>query len=251
MGSDIIIHAQNNIIYKFMAQKAFIGSEIITNDSCNEIHQKKVFLLGFQKIIIMLYKMLLIQIFYPKENKLKKIYNLNTDDILLFSPRALEPVYNIDIIFGAIKILKDANLSLKCMFTYAFGDEYSAKLRKIAKDLNIENNIIWLGFKSYKEMAELYNASDIVVQSQVQIVSPKSVYEAMFLQKPVIVSDLEWSNEFFEQDKNIFKIKNISSHEVSYIIKNIISNLVRLNLSLKPLIELLRINLITDQTCSI
>ena len=33
MGSDIIIHAQKNIIYRYMAKKAFLASDIITNDS--------------------------------------------------------------------------------------------------------------------------------------------------------------------------------------------------------------------------
>ena len=81
------------------------------------------------------------------------------------------------------------------MFTYAFGNEYFDKL-KISKELNLEKNVIWLGFKNYNEMAELYNASDIVISIPNSDSSPKSVYEAMFCKKPVIVSDLEWSNEF-------------------------------------------------------
>ena len=69
-----------------------------------------------------------------------------------------------------------------------------------------------------------YNASDIVISMPNSDSSPKSVYEAMFCKKPVIVSDLEWSNEFFEREKNILKVNSISPDEVTNKILEIISN---------------------------
>ena len=47
MGSDVIIHAQKNIIYRYMAKKAFLASDIITNDSI--VLQNKGYLLGGRK----------------------------------------------------------------------------------------------------------------------------------------------------------------------------------------------------------
>lgn len=223
MGSDVIIHAQGNVIYKHMARKAFAGSEIVTNDS--SILQKKGFLVGAsRKENYVIQNGVDSNIFYPKKNNLKRKYNLGNNDILLFSPRALEPLYNIDIVIKAIKNLTSKNFSIKCIFTYAFGNEYFDKLKKISKELNLENNLIWLGFKNYNEMAKLYNASDIVISIPNSDSSPKSVYEAMFCKKPVIVSDLEWSNEFFEREKNIFKVNSISPDELTNKILEIISN---------------------------
>ena len=55
MGSDIIIQSQNNYIYKYMAKKAYIGSDIITGDSIFLL--KKRFYLRIKKKIIILFKM--------------------------------------------------------------------------------------------------------------------------------------------------------------------------------------------------
>ena len=223
MGSDVIIHAQKNIIYRYMAKKAFLASDIITNDSI--VLQNKGYLLGGRKKENYIIKNGVdINIFYPKKNKLKNKFGLNQKDLLLFSARALEPIYNIDAIIYAIKLLQDKNIKFKCMFAYAFGNEYLHKLKNISKNLNVEDKIIWLGYKKNNEMAALYNASDIVISIPKSDSSPQSVYEAMFCKKPVIVSDLEWAKKYFQKEKNIFKIKKIEPKEICNSILNIVSD---------------------------
>ena len=40
----------------------------------------------------------------------------------------------------------------------------------------------------------------------------------------IIISDIEWSNEYFKNKKNIFKIKEINSKELVKEIEYIVSN---------------------------
>ncbi len=194
MGSDVILHAQTNQIYRYMAKNAFRRANVVTGVSV--LLQKRGCKVGAG-----VENNYIIQngvdrtVFFPKPNGLKKHYQVDNDEILLFSPRAITPLYNIDIIVSAIAHLKSAGYRVKCMFSYAFGGEYLEQLRKQIKVLDIEPEIIWLGHLSYEEMAKHYNVADIVVSVPSSDSSPKSVYEAMFCKKPIVVSDLEWSHE--------------------------------------------------------
>jgi glycosyltransferase involved in cell wall biosynthesis len=205
MGSDVIIHSQENRIYRHMAKSAFSKVQMITGDSL--LLQSKGYLVGASKK-----KNYIVQngvdssIFFPKSNQLKKKYAVPDDGVLIFSPRAITPIYNIDIIIDSIAELKNAGYEVKCMFSFAFGDEYSQRLLAQSKKLGLENNIIWLGSLTYKEMAEYYNGADLVVSVPSSDSSPKSVYEAMFCGKPVIVSDLEWTNELVNECDCLLKV---------------------------------------------
>ena len=119
MGSDIIIHAQRSFIYQYMAKRIFNKANIVTGDSI--LLQKSGYKVGAKKE-----RNYIIQngvdssIFFPKENNLKKIYNISDDEFLLFSPRAITPLYNIDIIIDAIYNLKSSGYKIKCMFSFFF-----------------------------------------------------------------------------------------------------------------------------------
>ena len=179
MGSDIIIQSQNNYIYKYMAKKAYIGSDIITGDSI--FLQKKGFILGSKKEDnYIIQNGVDTDIFYFKKNNIRQKLELKESDLLLFSPRGLDPIYNIKKIINSIKILVDKNVKLKCIFAYAFGDEYFESLNQFVNNLNLEDYIIWQRNIDPNKMAKIYNASDIVISIPDSDSSPASVYEAMF-----------------------------------------------------------------------
>jgi len=223
MGSDIIIHAQRSFIYQYMAKRIFNKANIVTGDSI--LLQKSGYKVGAKKE-----RNYIIQngvdssIFFPKENNLKKIYNISDDEFLLFSPRAITPLYNIDIIIDAIYNLKSSGYKIKCMFSFAFGGEYSIQLKSQIKKLGLESNVIWLGFLDYKEMAEHYNAADIIISVPSSDSSPKSVYEAMFCKKPVIVSSLEWSYELLREADCFRRVGARDSSDLSNTLIDLINN---------------------------
>jgi glycosyltransferase involved in cell wall biosynthesis len=223
MGSDIIIHAQKNILYKYMAKKIFNRANIVTGDSI--LLQQSGYKVGAKS-----HRNYIIQngvdssIFFPKNNNLKAKYNISDDETILFSPRSITPLYNIDIIIEAMYGLKSAGYKVKCMFSFAFGDKYSIQLKNQVKKLGLDNNVIWLGFLNYKQMAEHYNLADIVISVPSSDSSPKSVYEAMFCKKPIIVSDLEWSYELLSNSDCVRRVNVRDSINLEKTIKDLISN---------------------------
>lgn len=223
MGSDIIINAQQSKIHKLMAKKAFKRADVVTGDS--KILQSRGFNVGAKKD-----NNYIIQngvdttIFYPKESSIRNELNIDKDTILLFSPRAIAKLYNIEDILKALKILKEKNINFKCMFTFSFGNEHYNYLQKLSHNLGLNKYVIWLGYIDYNDMANYYNASDIVISVPSSDSSPKSVYEAMFCGKPVIVTDLSWSHEFLSDNEDIIRteVNNIDmlSNNIVKLIKN-------------------------------
>ena len=71
-------------------------------------------------------------------------------------------------------------------------------------------------------MAQHYNAADIVVSLPSSDSSPKSVYEAMFCRKPVVVTDLDWSYELLSKKETILRVPvrdvGRTSHAISKLI---------------------------------
>jgi glycosyltransferase involved in cell wall biosynthesis len=110
------------------------------------------------------------------------------------------------------------------MFTVSFGEEYLDKLKAQITKLGIQENVIWLGFLSYEEMAEHYNVADIIVSVPSSDSSPKSVYEAMFCGKPVVVTDLEWSHELLGDCDCLSRVSVRDVSQLSKSIANIIGD---------------------------
>ena len=97
MGSDVIIHAQVNPIYKYMAKQAYQAASIVTGDSL--LKQSRGFLLGARKSQnYIVQNGVDTKIFRSRQNNLKQEMSLSDDCTLIFSPRAVTPLYNIDTI---------------------------------------------------------------------------------------------------------------------------------------------------------
>ena len=223
MGSDIIIHAQNNKIYKHMARRAFNKAEVVTGDSL--LLQRSGFKLGAKgERNFIIQNGVDSSIFYPKENSIRRELHIKGEEFLFFSPRAITPLYNIDIILDALYLLKKSNIRFKCMFSFAFGGEYYSKLKQKVIKLGLENYVIWLEYVKYEDMQLYYNASDVVISVPSSDSSPKSVYEAMFCGKPLIISDLEWSYELLDEVECVCRVEVKNAEQICNEIIRLISD---------------------------
>ena len=221
LGSSLIIHAQNNLLYKLMAKRAFSHADIVTNDSL--ILQTKGYNLGADRQHnYIVQNGVDSRVFYPKANGIKATYGIKQSDTLIFSPRGLDDLYNIDVILASLQIIKKQGLSFKCMFSFAFGESSLEKLKILAHKLDVEDDVIWLGCLTYDEMAVHYNAADIVVSVPSSDSSPKSVYEAMFCKKPIVVTNLKWSHEILHDC--ILRVEVRSATQLASAIQYLVNN---------------------------
>lgn len=223
MGSDVILQAQSNLIYRYMAYKSFARADIVTGDSL--LLQRKGYEVGANRENnYIIQNGVDTDIFYPKSNNLKNKYRVKSNETLIFSPRGFTPLYNIDIIVDTMYLLVKHGYKIKCMFSYAFGAAYLSEIKRKIANYGLDDCVIWLGFLSYTEMAEHYNASDIVVSVPSSDSSPKSVYEGMFCQKPVIISDLSWSYELLNKTDCVLRVPVRDAKELFYATAKLIDD---------------------------
>lgn len=206
LGTSIIVHAQKPGYYKKMAKAAFSRADIVTNDS--KILQRAGYAVGAKKEGNFIIQFGVDQkLCKPYQSSIREEYGVPQDTLLLFSPRAIDPLYNIDTILDSLALLKNANIKFKCMFTYAFGNDNFAILKEQAERLGVQEHLIWLGFRPYEKMPDVYNAADIAISVPSSDSSPKSVYEAMSCKVPTILSILPWSSEILQEGRDFIGVE--------------------------------------------
>ncbi len=144
-------------------------------------------------------------IFRPNVNTelLKKELNIPEKANIIFSPRQIAPIYNIETIIKAFAELlkKESNIILIQKY-YKTTTERLIQLKEYAKNLGIGNKIRWIGTIPYRNMPLLYSIADIVVSIPFSDSTPMSILEAMACGKPIIASNLPSIKEWIVHGKN-------------------------------------------------
>lgn len=213
-GSEILIRSQNNFFYKYMAKKVFNRVDIVTNDS--KTIQNAGFNIGARwKNNYIIQNGVDLKIFNTNVENIRSTKLMIDDDtFLIYSPRGFIPLYNIPDIIEALNLLKSENIKFKCMFSFAFGEEYLEKYKALITKYGLQDYVIWNGYLEHADMAKYYFSADITLSVPSSDSSPKSVYESMACGTPVIVSELPWTNEYLTEGKNIVKVKLNSPEQI-------------------------------------
>lgn len=135
----------------------------------------------------------------------KKKYNIPADAKVIFSPRTLRSLCNIEEIIDTIKPVVERFPNTYYVFC--------SQMRNIAyenriREEGLNNHVIYLGYiDNEKEMPFIYRDSDVVISIPNSDSSPRSVYEAIACGSNVIVSDLPWIGNKFTHNKELFIVK--------------------------------------------
>lgn len=109
------------------------------------------------------------------------------DNLILLSVGGLYKIKGHHLIIKALK--KIIEKGHKNAELWIVGEGYYKKnLVKLARNLNIEDKIKFLGRKSHEELAKIYNMCDIFVLANYQEATP-AVNEAMACEKPVVAME--------------------------------------------------------------
>ncbi|MDD5593719.1 MAG: glycosyltransferase family 4 protein [Candidatus Margulisbacteria bacterium] len=150
----------------------------------------------------------------------------NADEIVVFCPRALTPIYNIDVVVEAFRLVllkhKKAKLVLK---SYGSGDDadYLSGLKASIKKAGMSDSVSIIdGWLTERELADIYKSSDLVISIPSSDGMPTSVLEAMACGVPVIASDLPSMKEIIVPGENGFlvpvrQVEKLASTIISFI----------------------------------
>ena len=141
-------------------------------------------------------------------SKIREEYGINDEDTVLFFMGFLYNFAGLKEV--ALEIASGAHPNLKLMIV-GDGDGYQ-ELQDIIEKNDLGNMVILAGLKSYSEIPELVEASDICIlpaypdEKIMQDIVPIKIYEYMAMCKPVITTKLPGIMMEFGEGNGIFYV---------------------------------------------
>ncbi|MEG1008563.1 MAG: glycosyltransferase family 4 protein [Clostridia bacterium] len=144
---------------------------------------------------------------FNKEDKniLKEKYNIKKDDkIILYIGRVAQEK-SIDKIVNSFKIVNETIKNTKFVIV---GDGPSiSSLKKQVKDLDIEDNVIFVGKINWEDIPKYYNIGDVFVNASLTETQGLTFIEAMASSLPIVCMYAKNLSEFITNNKNGLVVK--------------------------------------------
>ena len=222
-GDDIKTN-RKNFIKNFFLKILLKKSRIITTDS----NEMKKLIINIDKNTHNKIKVINFGIdteFFSKKEysiqteKKLKLQNYN-DYLKIISLRNHDKVYDIQTLIHSVKRFFEYNNKIICLI-YGAGPE-TEKLKKLTKDLGLENNIFFMGKYQQNELPYIFSIVDCYVSTSLSDAGiSASTAEAMSCELPCISSNNSENNIWIENKKSGFLFENKDSDALADILKNL------------------------------
>lgn len=155
-----------------------------------------------------------------KKLQMRKEYGYKEDDFILFYAAELNKNKHQDLLINVIKNLKDkiSNIKLILAGNGALGDQYRGQ----AKELKVDSNIEFLGFRS--DIQNLLMLSDIAVASSRREGLPVNVMEAMATGLALVVTNVRGHRDLVNNGENGYIVELDDIEGFAYSIKKLYVN---------------------------
>lgn len=135
---------------------------------------------------------------YADKNEKRKEIGVQPEAFLLLSVGELIPRKNHEVVIRAVAILKKHRGLEHLEYVICGRGSYESELRKLAKKLNVEEHIHFLGYRT--DIAEICNCSDLFVFMSHQEGLPVALMEAMACGLPIVCSDIRGNIDLVENN---------------------------------------------------
>ncbi len=147
-----------------------------------------------------------------------------SDEFIIFSNRAMAPLYNIEIIIDAFElfITKNENIKSRLILLNYYGNEdYKASMEKIIRLKGLESFIEILPDQKSTDLIKLYQKAGVVVMIPKSDGTPVTAIETMLSQRPLIVGDLPYDEDLFNVN-TVWKLKSFNARHLCEAIEEIL-----------------------------
>ena len=160
--------------------------------------------------------------FFTKQSVTKR-----RNEFVIFCPRSMKPIYNIDLLvrsFADLLRMKSTKSMLKLrLIDDQPSSEYSEKVRATIANENVSDFVDLLPKVSQEEMRLNYALSDAVIMIPKSDGTPVSAIEAMSMKTAVIVSDLPYDKDIFNES-TVWSVDISSSQKIATAILRVMEN---------------------------
>ena len=157
----------------------------------------------------------------PQEKlQLREEYGFNKDEFMLIYPADLVTGKNQEMIFKAIKILKDKIPTIKLLLPGQpkMADEY----KEMVKAMNIEDHVEFMGYR--RDIAKLVAMCDVSVSASRREGLPVNLIEAIAIGKPIVATRVRGNSDIVEDGVNGFLIELDDYNDMAEKLFEIYSN---------------------------
>lgn len=152
-----------------------------------------------------------------KINKRKEI-ELSKDNIVLLSVGELNKNKNHEVIIRALDKLKNPNIQ----YIIAGRGNLESYLKELAKELNVENQVHLLGFRT--DISELYSISDLFCFPSYREGLSVALMEAMASGLPVVCSEIRGNCDLIQSEKGGYLCAPSNIDDFAKYIKELVEN---------------------------
>ena len=149
----------------------------------------------------------------PRPSHLIDRLGLPPNAKVVFSPRLMRPLYNLDRVAEAARRLCEDDPDVYFVFTYlleAKDDVYEQRVRDIVEDLVAAKRVLFNPGITHQEMADYYRLATVTISIPSTDGTPMSVLESLACGTPVVVSDIpNYDEHYIEADKTVL-VANIN-----------------------------------------
>ena len=150
----------------------------------------------------------------------------NGGDIVIGTVKGLEQPYGIEYLLQAFKLIYEKYPNLPMKLLIVGGGSLELKLKKLAKELNIDKVTTFTGYIEYKNIEQYHNMLDIYLA--LSVMDDESfgvaILEAGACEKPVIVSDIGGLPEVVEHNYTGIVVSPRDSVQASKAIERLLFN---------------------------
>lgn len=135
--------------------------------------------------------------------QLRDEYGFSKDDFLLIYPADLVTGKNQEMIFKAVKILKNKIPSIKLLLPGH--QKMITEYRQMVKDMDIEDSVEFMGYR--RDIAKLVSMCDVSVSASRREGLPVNLIEALAIGKPIVATKVRGNSDIVEDGVNGFLVE--------------------------------------------
>ena len=129
-----------------------------------------------------------------------RIDELKKDNKLLLYIGRIEPRRNIEFLLKVYVNVRKSNSKTKLVIIGKGNADYVQKCRNLAKELDLENDIIWIERLEQKYLAKIYRQCNVFLLPTLYEIFGMVLLEAMYFKLPVVTS-LNGGSDILIKDK--------------------------------------------------
>jgi glycosyltransferase involved in cell wall biosynthesis len=215
LGSDVLISPQNSFIYRVLVKYALKKADWVT---AMADHMKEAMIkmgISSQKISTIMFG--IDPLIFNHNNR-----NISEEKFIITSTRNFEPVYNIELLLNALKIVNEKipNLSVNLIGEGTL----RGQLEKTAADMGLKDKIIFHGKLPQTEIAKTLNNTHLFATTSFSDGNNVSLTEAMACGTVSVATDIPANRQWIENGVNGFLVPTdkpeILADKILYVYKN-------------------------------